>query len=299
MQSFEFKTFPLTRSNTDAWESLLDLNGGRSASWITGAPGKDHSLYVCCLILTTEPKRKKPENENLIAEMMFSEEEWAAYYSRIAIVVPVAVQNGIAMAQGIKRLYDTCPCEHLKRLGITLLAHTARHFDIEYIFLSPIQPFVRHIRRELYVCGVPFGDAGYRSLCWALREHFADRRDQAWVDIRFEKVFYTRKDKFYRKEAVVLTIAPQPCAKEFKEQNYLTGETLQYSRTEYTTECRQPPKRRVLLLNEGFYITESEDTDPDYRPPSPLPLETHDFLWFIAGDGVLVVHGPSLATLIH
>jgi hypothetical protein len=50
--------------------------------------------------------------------------------------------------------------------------------------------------------------------------------------------------------------------------------------------------QRALLLNEGFYC------GPDYGAPSPLPLETHDFLWFIVGEGVIVVHCPSLFTTL-
>lgn len=300
MDPFEFKAFLLTKHSRHIWDCLLDLNGGGSAPWIIEAPGKLHDLYVCCLVLTSEPKRKKPEGENRLYEIFFTEAEWGVYYTRIAIIVPVAVQSGIAMAQGIKRLDVTCPCEDLKRLGIALLAHAVRHFDIEYLFLSPIDPFRKHVQRELYVNGVPFGDAGYRSLCWMMRETENTVQDKdpalSWIDIRTSVVFYTRKDKFRRKDAVVLTITPQPCAERFKQPDYLTG-GFRCFQAEYTTKC-PPAKRRVLLLNEGFYFTQVEGMDPDYTPPPPLPLQTHDFLWFIAGEGVMVVHGPSLAAVV-
>jgi hypothetical protein len=274
----EFHVFPLIKKKTDAWDYLLDLNEGASAPWITDAPGEEHSLYVCCLVLTAEPKRKKPEGENQVAEMLFKDEPWGAYYGRIAIIVPVAVQSGIAMALGIKRLYTTCPCEHLKRLGITLLARACQHFEIEYLFLSPIKAFKHHIQRELNTRGVPFVNAGYRSLCWAFQEteDHSPRDTVSWFSIGPTVVYYTRKNKFRYKDAVEIIIQPPDA--------------------EYTIECL-PPKRRVLLLNEGFYYSQLDDIDPDYRPPPLLPLETHDFLWFIAGDGVLVVHGPSLAVM--
>lgn len=292
-----FKAFPLMRKNTEAWESLLDLNGGRSAPWITEAPGQNHDLYVCCLLLTSELKRKKPEGQNSFAEGVFRNEEWSAYYSRIAIIVPVAIQSGIAMAQGIKRLCDTCPCDHLKQLGITLLAHTVKYFNTEYLFLSPIDPFRKHLRRELYVNGVPYGDVEYRSLCWAMRENEGRAGPvSTWLDIRSRPFYFTERDQFRCEDGVMVKITPQACPAVLKESDYRTGKIVNYQ-AKYITGCRRP-ECRVLLLNKGYYIENCDDNDEDYQAPRPLPLETHDFLWFIAGDGVMVVHGPSLATLI-
>ena len=272
----EFRAFPLTKENVDAWDGLLALNGGPSAPWITEAPGKNHQLYVCCLILENEPaERKKIDGEERYADLMFKGEEWKAYYASIVILVPVAVQNGIAMAQGIKRLTDTCPCLHLKRLAIALLAHTVQHFHTEYLFLSPIQPFKQHLERELHARGVLFGQVGYKCLFWALRqtEDFAEEDIVAastWVDIRFTIVKErTAEGKRRNTDAVLLTITPPPSTPQL------------------------PPRK--LLLNEGFYFMQIELRDAGYRPPPPLNThETYDFLWFIAGDGVLVVHGPSL-----
>ena len=269
----EFHKFPLNRANEDAWDSLLALNGGKSAPWITEAPGINHQLYVCCLVLRSDPPpRQKLEGEDIFVELMFKDQEWSAYYSRIAILVPVAVQNGIGMAQGIKRLSITCPCHNLKRLAVNLLAHSVRHFSIEYLFLSPIQPFRKHLESELNSHGVIFGEVGYKSLCWALHhtELNDEDRDPAntWVDIRFSKVkILTAEGKIRNRDAVLLTITPQ------------------------LSDSHANP--RELLLNEGFYLNQCEVRDPGYRAPPPLP-ETYDFLWFIAGDGVMVVHGPSL-----
>ena len=282
---------------------LVSMNGSPSAPWITSAPGTDHALYVCSLVLTTEPKHKKPDGENRIVESMFKDEEWYAFYTRIAIIVPVAVQSGIAMAQGIKRLYDTCPCEDLKKLGITLLAHTARYFNIEYLFLSPIWPFNRHLSRELYVAGVPYDAMRYRSLWWALRETEHEENDKgtpssSWLNIRPTALSFTVKDKYKERTAVVLTITPQACPAKLTETNYTTGEISVYQ-AQYTT-ASPSPESRVLLLNEGFYYSSCEEhVHEGYTEPPPLPFifETHDFLWYIAGDGVMVVHGPSLATL--
>ena len=283
---YEFKAFPLTRHNADAWDSLLALNGGCSAPWITAAPGTNHEMHVCCLILCSEPiQRKKLDGEDGFVDITFRKEEWSAYYSRIAILVPVAVHNGIAMAQGVKRLCDTCPCHALKRLGVALLAHSALYFHMEYLFLSPINPFRQHLKRELHANGVPFGEAGYRCLCSALKEteNSVDDRDPAdvWLDIRSTTLREPVGSHGKRRtlDAVLLTITQQPFPEGFQAR----------------AECQ----RRELLLNEGFYFTQRDDIDPGYKPPPPLPdtLETYDFLWFIAGDGVLVVHGPSLAAL--
>jgi hypothetical protein len=224
-------------------------------------------MYVRCLVLTKESNKRKQPDDDEVA-MMFKDELWGAFYSQIAIIVPVAVQSGIAMAQGIKRLYDTCPCEHLKRLGLTLLALTVQHFSIEYLFLSLIGPFKRHIERELYDRGVPYVSTGYRSLWWAFHETDGDGVGSPWFDICDTQVHFTKKDKFRSEDAVELVINPTNCP------------------------------RRVLLLNPGYYYNGLRERDPDYRPPPLLPLKTHDFLWFIAGEGVLIVHGPSLAAKV-
>jgi hypothetical protein len=81
-------------------------------------------------------------------------------------------------------------------------------------------------------------------------------------------VHFTKKDKFRSKEAIELVINPPNCP------------------------------RRVLLLNQRYYYDGVQDKDPYYRPSPLLPLETHDFLWFIAGHGVLIVHGPSLVAKV-
>ena len=61
----------------------------------------------------------------------------------------------------------------------------------------------------------------------------------------------------------------------------------------------QPPfERRTLLLNHSYYVPRGGHCDPDYEPPQHVEYETHDFLWFLAGDGVLVIHGPSLASMV-
>jgi hypothetical protein len=277
----DFKAFQLTRNNADSWDSLLALNGGRSAPWITEAPGTNHQFFICCLVLRSEPPtRVKIEREDIYVETTFGKEEWSAYYTQIAILVPIAVQSGIAMAQGIKRLSDTCPCQNMKGLGIALLAQSVQYFHIEYLFLSPIQPFKQYLERELNARRVHFGEAGYRSLCWAMNEtentaHDTDPAD-SWIDIRSTSIrIPTSGGKRRNRDAVLLTITPQ-------------------------SNARAVCLPRELLLNEGFYYKQREDIDRDYKAPPPLedPLETFDFLWFIAGDGVMVVHGPSLAANI-
>lgn len=263
-----------------AWECLLKLNGGLSAEWITGLPGKDHQVYMCCLVLTTAPEQSldtlKPRRRKRLLECC-AEELWLRYYAQIAIVVPLAVQSGIAMAQGIKRLEKTCPCREYSGLGMLLLASLAEYFETEYLFLSPIEPFASHVRRQLHARRVPYGSLGFNSLWWALREtqdkpEFDEGRmpdPSQWLDVRDVYVF---DDAHKKKEAVALTIAPQP-----------------------PFRCATPPERRVLLINACSFAPMPEQ-DPDYRPPRPLRHhETFDFLARIAGDGVLVVHGPSLA----
>lgn len=291
--AFAFRAFPLTRANTRAWDSLLALNGGASAPWITEAPGTEHTqIYVCCLMLTSEPKRKQTELGN---EMnLWGQEAWGHDYTRIAILVPVIVRDGIAMAQGIKRLYNTCPCEHLKGLGITLLALTVKNFRIEYLFLSPIDDFRRYLLRELYKNGIPYGQLGYRSLHWAMREAKTPAIS-SWLNIHSDKLNYAEGGHFYQADAVYLTIQPQACPPIYQEANFTTGGFNTYSK-EYTNACDSAPKPCTLLLNMPM---ESAEDDEFWTRPTPLPsqFKTHDFLWFLAGDGVMVVHGPSLATL--
>jgi hypothetical protein len=194
-------------------------------------------------------------------------EAWWPYATRIAIVVPVAVQGGIAMAQGIKRLTRTCPCDHLRGLGMALLASVVRHFETEYLFMSPIDRFAGHVPRELSARGVPFGQLGKRSLWWAVTEPCGSDR---WLAMVEGELRYTRHDHHRSREVYFLQIRPQP---------------------PYHGVC----PARTLLLNAAHYTPRGGHSDPDHEPP-PLvkAYETHDFLWFLAGDGVLVIHGPSL-----
>jgi hypothetical protein len=143
-----------------------------------------------------------------------------------------------------------------------------QHFSIEYLFLSPIGPFKDHVERELNDRGVPYLNTGYRSLWWAFNTTNGDGMESPWYDLCETQVHFTKKDKFRSKEAVELVINPPNCP------------------------------RRVLLLNRRYYYDGVQDQSPFYRPPPLLPLETHDFLWFIAGHGVLIVHGPSLVAKV-
>ena len=273
---------------TGGWTNLLDLNGGTSAPWITAAPGDGHSTHMCCLVLHEPATPHKPNRLERL-QPLCGEEPWWRYRTRIAIVIPVAVQSGIALAQGIKRLERTCPCPHLKRLGMVLLAYVARHFELEYLFLSPIGPFADHVQRELTARGVPFGRLGKRSLWWALEEEEEDSSNDEeeedeekdadahqWLTIRSGLVNYARRGRFRSQEVYYLRIRPQP---PFQPQ-------------------APRPQPRTLLLNSDHYVPCGGHCDPEHEPPPHVKFETHDFLWFLAGDGVLVVHGPSLGASV-
>lgn len=257
--------------DTSGWSSLMHLNGGESAPWLTAAQGKAHSTHMCCLVLDEEPHGCKSWVNNLIPHFQEEEEQmWVPYATRIAIVVPVAVQSGIALVQGIKRLDQTCPCEHLKQLGMALLTHVVQHFGVDFLFMSPIGFFKDHVQQQLSARQVPFGRLGKRSLWWAVEEdgdHFSSA--DKWLTIRHGELKYTGKDRFLNQEVFFLIIInPQSTAS------------------------------RTLLLNAAHYVPRGGHCDPDYESPPEVELETHDFLWFLAGDGVLVVHGPSLARML-
>jgi hypothetical protein len=255
------------------WASLLALNEGPSAPWITAAPGQLHKNYMCCLVLRDEPSHKRIALRAL--GQQYGTEKWWPYATRIAIVVPVAVQGDIAMAQGIKRLTRTCPCAHLSGLGMTLLASVVRHFKTEYLFMSPIDRFADHVPRELTARGVPFGELGERSLWWAVTDPHSSRParvkdDHRWLTMTEGDLHYIQNDHSRRREVYFLQIRPRP---------------------PYSGICHS----RTLLLNVAHYTPRGGHCDPDHEaPPLVKTYETHDFLWVLAGDGVLVIHGPSL-----
>ena len=290
--TLDLQCFPIhrTASSLDPWDTLINANGGPSADWIIDAPGNQHEVFVCCLLVDSDLPRKKRLREE--EESAFSGAPWAQYYNRIAIIVPVAVQDGIAMAQGILRLSKTCPSSE-KGLGLRLLARVADHFRIEYLFLSPVHPFADHVNRELYVAGVPYGRYGARSMGRLLLDASkADAAKPSWLKIKETTLFHTEKDRFQSSVAVLLTIAPQPCPKFYMAYSgKLNGQEKLVVRS-YISSA-PPPQTRVLLLNERFSI-QPEGGDPDYEPAPALP-GAHDFLWDMAGNGLIVVHGPSLA----
>ena len=274
VEQYELHVFDL--DHTDGWGDLLDLNGGESAPCLTAAPGKLHKNYMCCLVLRCDaatPKKKKLERLQAMRQQ-YSNEAWIEHVTRIAIVVPVAVQDGIAMAQGIKRLELTCPCDHLRGLGMVLLANVVRHFAVEYLFMSPIDSFADHVRRELVARNVPFGRLGDRSLWWAVSNNddrsSCDEEDEPksqWLTIE-EGVLQPTESEVY-----FLNICPQP---------------------PFDHVCH----KRQILLNHSYYVPRGGHCDPEYEPPPHVDCETHDFLWFLAGDGVLVIYGPSLASMV-
>jgi hypothetical protein len=280
MREEEYDLHVFELDNTDGWGSLLDLNEGPSAPWITAAPGQLHKAYMCCLVLRDEPSHKRPFKPELQSlRQQYGTEPWWPYATRIAIVVPVAVQGDIAMAQGIKRLGRTCPCAHLSGLGMTLLASVVRHFKTEYLFMSPIDRFAGHVPRELSARGVPFGQLGERSLWWAVTDsdpHSGSDRVNAehrWLTMTEGDLHYIRNDHSRRREVYFLQIRPRP---------------------PYSGICHS----RTLLLNAAHYRPRGGYCDPEHEaPPLVKTYETHDFLWFLAGDGVLVIHGPSLGLL--
>ena len=268
-EDYDLHVFDL--NHTGGWGNLLELNGGESAPCLTAAPGKLHKLYMCCLVLrydaAAQSKKKRRQLQALQQEC--GDEEWWPYATRIAIVVPVALQSGIAMAQGIKRLERTCPCDHLRGLGMALLASVVRHFTVEYLFMSPIDSFADHVRRELVARDIPFGRLGARSLWWAVSNR--DEEDgKQWLTVKEGVLKYAEKGRFVESEVYYLKICPQ---------------------SPFDGVCRE----RTLLLNHSYYVPRGGHCDPDYEPPPHIKYETHDFLWFLAGDGVLVIHGPSLA----
>ena len=271
-------------ASTEGWGNLLDLNGGASAPCIIAAPGKLHKTYMCCLVLRNDdakPKRKNPKELQEL-QQRYRDERWVSLAPSIAIVVPIAFQSGIAMAQGIKRLDTTCPCPHLKGLGMALLANVVRRFRIDYLFMSPISSFAEHVKRELVARNVPFGRLGRRSLWWAVTEGDEGGNDK-WLTFREGVLNYSEGG---RSSVYYLNICPQ---------------------SPFQAVC--PP--RTLLLNKSHYVPpecsdydECSDDDPrecsdDEPEPDVDNYETHDFLWFLAGDGVLVIHGPSLATMVR
>ena len=262
---------------TDGWYDLLHLNGGESAPCIMAAPGELHVAYMCCLVLqeAAMPTPKKQRQLNAL-HSSYREQPWWPYATRIAIVVPVAVQSGIAMAQGIKRLHKTCPCEHLRGLGMALLANVVRRFKTEYLFMSPIDEFALHVPRELTARNIPFGRLGERSLWWAVTNNDDDdlvEDKHQWLTMKEGDLRYERKGHFRERAVYFLKIRPQP---------------------PFQNVCRP----RTMMLNAAHYVPRGGHDDPEYEPPPHVKTyETHDFLWFLAGDGVLVVHGPSFATM--
>ena len=276
-EAYDLHVFDL--SATDGWCDLLDLNGGESAPCLAAAPGKLHKLYMCCLVLRYDAamQSKKKRRQLQALQQQYGEEEWWQYAPRIAIVVPVALQSGIAMAQGIKRLERTCPCDHLRGLGMALLANVVRHFRVEYLFMSPIDSFADHVRSELVARNVPFGRLGARSLWWAVSnnddrsidDEDATSDEGQWLTVKEGALKHAEKGRFAESDVYFLKICPQP-----------------------------PFERRTLLLNHSYYVPRGGHCDPDYEPPQHVEYETHDFLWFLAGDGVLVIHGPSLASMV-
>jgi len=291
--SFQFQSFPISsdRPIKDPWDTLLQANGGPSAEWITNASGNGHETFVCCLLTVDAPAKKRRREDTVVLP---EDAPWAAEYDRIAILVPVAVRDGIALAQGIRRLYETCPTPG-KGLGLQLLARVAEHFRIEYLFLSPIYPFADHVKRQLYVSGVPYGRYGYRSLGSFLRETMmAGAAKTSWLNIKETSLLHTRKDKFLRSDIVLLTITPQPCPKRFVTYNCELKQQEEIAVPSYI-DTPSPPRPRILLLNERFCPT-PDGCDPGYRPPPAVRgFPAFDFLWHMAGNGLLVVHGPSLA----
>jgi hypothetical protein len=273
-EAYDLHVFEL--DDVYGWASLLALNGDPSAPWITAAPGHLHKNYMCCLVLRNEPSHKRPLKTELQSlGQQYGAEPWWPYATRIAIVVPLAVQSGIAMAQGIKRLTRTCPCDHLSGLGMTLLASVVRHFETEYLFMSPIDRFADHVHSKLTARGVPFGELGERSLWWVVTEPHSSRParvkdEHRWLTMTEGDLHYIRNDHSRRREVYFLQIRPQP---------------------PYNGVCHA----RTLLLNVAHYTPLGGHCDPDHEaPPLVRTYETHDFLWFLAGDGVLVIHGPSL-----
>ena len=284
VEEYSLRVFDLNHATARGWSALLHLNGGMSAECLTHARGTSHRLYMCCLVLNDE----MPFNDETVAHLLSKslmrphrDAEWFQYASRIAIVVPVALQSGIAMAQGIKRLDKTCICDHLRGLGMVLLANVARHFAVEYMFMSPIGRFADHVHSELSARRVPFGYLGARSLWWAVTENDdrsssdeeSDNKNK-WLMVKEGVLNYAEKGHFTDADVYFLKICPQP---------------------PFEGICRE----RTLLLNHSYYVPRGGHCDPEYEPPPHIVnYETHDFLWSLAGDGVLVIHGPSLRTLV-
>jgi hypothetical protein len=273
IQKEEYSLQVYDLNDSDDWEFLLQLNGGESAQSLTSAPGKFHRNYMCCLVLNNndEERAKKTDKQQPLLQTIenyCSDKPWWPYAARIAIMVPVAVQSGIGLAQGIKRLYTTCPCNHLRGLGMILLSNVARQFAIEYLFMSPIGEFARHVRSELSAKSIPFGSLGDRSLYWAVTNNNKRRMDaQRWLTIQNGFLHFQSRDNHNESEVYYLKISPQDASSSLRT--------------------------RTLLLNTAYYVPRDE---PDYEPPPLVDcFETHDFLWYLAGDGVLVIHGPALA----
>ena len=274
-EEYSLQIFDL--KHNDDWAFLLDLNGGESAPSIISAPGLLHANYMCCLVLPESAKPSPNILESLRAlEQYCNDKVWWPYATRIAIVVPVAIQSHIAMAQGIKRLEKTCPCDHLRGLGMALLANVVRHFAIEYLFMSPIDSFAHHVRRELIAHDVPFGRLGDKSLWLHVTNNIDGRMiegdENKWMTMREGRLKYTRRDQSIESDVYFLKINPPTC---------------------FQPHCSP----RTILLNVAHYVPRGGHVDPESHPFID-EYETHDFLWFLAGDGVLVIHGPSLATMV-
>ena len=294
MAQLTFEAFPL-QPYAHEWLTLLKANGGESAPLLYQEEGRgDGDLYMCCLLLPSPDRPPGPLRTHLIPESydlydevpsrkqlketMRSAGRWGAIYRRIVIVVPVAVKEGIAMAQGIRRLDVTSYSDEsaTRGLGMELLAHVAFHFRLQYLFLSPIHPFHKHVQNTLDERAVPYGKLRHGSLFKALNETTRTEEHAGIVVALVEQVY---KQKMY--DVIQLRIEPS---------GFRNRETYQLVENKYV-------ERRALYLDPREIET-SQSRRHDGAMRVHADLHSYNFLWKMAGNGIFAIDGLCLAIAI-
>jgi len=284
----QFAAFKL-KPHANEWLTLLRANGGESARLLSQEQCGDAKLRMCCLLVPDRPARVKrlrtlPESEAFederpstweLEEAMDRAGRWGAIYRRIAIVVPVVVKNGIGMAQGMRRLDMTSTEDAGRGLGMLLLAHVAYHFGLQYLFLSPVGPFWRHVKDMLNEREVPYGNLGYGSLIKALREPTAGHRDEKGITVD-----HVQDHQGF--DVVHLFIEPGRFRK----------------RKTYRLHQLHHASPRVLYLDPRRKLETAEYRRQNGQMRVDRGLDYYDFLWNMAGDGVLAIDGKCLAIAV-
>ena len=223
----------IQHEETEGWVGLLHKNDKHLIARWPVFPKGTYKVLVCYIHMKTHIGVVKPWEE--------------PHSNDICILVPIVMSlgNKIGLAQGIRKLVETCPAgKGIKELGLGLLQQVCIHFrsQLQYLFLSPVEPFRTHVCGVLTNLKVKFSDIDSGSFVELMEDY---DNGCGWL--------HTKSNSSGKWE---IRIHEDKNKQDFK-----------------------------FKLCPYKLITTTEGLKP----------RNCDFLWYMTGEGILVISAPSFA----